>query len=322
MKRWFVALCLLVPLTMVYAQCDVPEPPAVIGIHTSHCIQVCPGDFLTIVLEGNISGPGGVPVLILEPGCLTLHCETECPAINPPDDFELGGDPFFPDDYYAANDCIQIYFHWVHDAIWSFEIHSNCTGCFCVTFDRQLAVTLLDFLAVSGDGQIELRWTTASETDNDYFEIRRDGALAGQVDATNSVIETHYAWSDTRLENGVTYHYALTAVDQSGGREELGTLTASPAFFAGQVSEYALHQNYPNPFNAQTSIAFDLVERGHVKLTIYDMIGRDVTTLLNRELEPGRHAISLDAGTLPSGMYLYRLEAPGFATQKKMLLMK
>lgn len=88
------------------------------------------------------------------------------------------------------------------------------------------------------------------------------------------------------------------------------------------VSEYALHDNYPNPFNSETQIRFDLVESGNVKLVVYDLLGREVATVVNHIMPAGSHSISFNAGNLPSGLYLYRLVVNGFSDQKKMLLMK
>jgi len=66
---------------------------------------------------------------------------------------------------------------------------------------------------------------------------------------------------------------------------------------------------YPNPFNARTIIEFSLLTSSQVELDIYDIIGRKISSLLDADLNPGRHAISFDASSLPSGLYFARLEA-------------
>ena len=88
------------------------------------------------------------------------------------------------------------------------------------------------------------------------------------------------------------------------------------------ITEYALHQNYPNPFNPETSITFDLVESGVVTLKVYNLMGQEVAALVNRSMDAGRHVVAFDAANLPSGLYMYKLEANGFSDQKKMLLLK
>lgn len=84
----------------------------------------------------------------------------------------------------------------------------------------------------------------------------------------------------------------------------------------------ALHQNYPNPFNAETSISYDLPTSAFVKLTLYDLIGREVKTLAEGVQTAGHHVVHIDANHLPSGIYFYRLEAEHFSDMKKMILLK
>jgi hypothetical protein len=85
---------------------------------------------------------------------------------------------------------------------------------------------------------------------------------------------------------------------------------------------FALHQNYPNPFNPSTTISYDLPVRSRVKLSIYNLLGQEVATLVNGEQEPGRYNVKFDASGLPSGIYFYRLEAGKFVDVKKMILVK
>mgnify|MGYP001603756245 CR=1 FL=1 len=88
--------------------------------------------------------------------------------------------------------------------------------------------------------------------------------------------------------------------------------------------DFSLKQNYPNPFNPQTAISFSLLAVGNVTLKVYDILGREVATLINNEImEAGRHEIQFDGSTLTSGVYFYRLNVDGkFSETKKLLLMK
>lgn len=86
--------------------------------------------------------------------------------------------------------------------------------------------------------------------------------------------------------------------------------------------KFELHQNYPNPFNPTTKIRFDLPHRGVVKLEVYDILGRRVATLIDGVLEAGRQAVEFDAHSLPSGVYLYRIVAAGFAETRRMVLIR
>ncbi|MEQ9265882.1 MAG: T9SS type A sorting domain-containing protein, partial [Balneolaceae bacterium] len=86
---------------------------------------------------------------------------------------------------------------------------------------------------------------------------------------------------------------------------------------------YRLSQNYPNPFNPSTNIEFQLPDRSMVSLVVYDLLGREVASILNNELySGGSHTVSFDASRLASGMYIYRLEAGAFSQTRKMLLIK
>jgi hypothetical protein len=87
-------------------------------------------------------------------------------------------------------------------------------------------------------------------------------------------------------------------------------------------TEFNLYQNYPNPFNPTTKIEFKIPEAGLVNLKIYDILGREVITLLNEAMQPGNYKVDFDASTLTSGIYFYRLQAGNFVETKKMLLLK
>ncbi|NQT24070.1 aryl-sulfate sulfotransferase [candidate division KSB1 bacterium] len=83
-----------------------------------------------------------------------------------------------------------------------------------------------------------------------------------------------------------------------------------------------LHQNYPNPFNASTRIQFDLPKQEIVILKIYDMLGREIETLVNERKRAGSHTINFDASDLSNGIYLYRLDSPSKVQTQKMILLK
>jgi lysyl endopeptidase len=85
---------------------------------------------------------------------------------------------------------------------------------------------------------------------------------------------------------------------------------------------YTLYQNYPNPFNPSTSIKFDLVKNGIVKLVIYDAVGKAVKTLIDNALPTGSYEYTFNAAGLASGIYYYRISANDFSSVKKMLLIK
>ena len=85
---------------------------------------------------------------------------------------------------------------------------------------------------------------------------------------------------------------------------------------------YALYQNYPNPFNPVTEIVFELPTSVHAKLTVFDLLGREVKTLVNGTLPAGKHMVNFDAAALPSGVYVYRLNAGSFQQSRKLMLLR
>ncbi|MDT3695118.1 MAG: T9SS type A sorting domain-containing protein [Ignavibacterium sp.] len=91
---------------------------------------------------------------------------------------------------------------------------------------------------------------------------------------------------------------------------------------SGVVSNYTLDQNYPNPFNPSTKISYSIKEEGLVTLKVYDVLGKVVTTLVNENKAEGNYEVDFNASELPSGMYIYKLQAGSFTDVKKMLLTK
>jgi hypothetical protein len=90
----------------------------------------------------------------------------------------------------------------------------------------------------------------------------------------------------------------------------------------GLPTVFALEQNYPNPFNPSTTIQFSLPKASDTKLTVYNVLGQRVATLVNEHMTAGVHSVQFDARSIASGVYFYRLEAGSFVTSKKMLLLK
>jgi hypothetical protein len=129
---------------------------------------------------------------------------------------------------------------------------------------------------------------------------------------------------DKKVEQALTYTYRTKAYVNSG---ESNYSNEASLFLVGVIkvdipTEYSLSQNYPNPFNPTTKLKFALPKAGLTKLTIYDLLGKEVQTLIYGELETGYHEITFDASNFPSGVYFYRIQSGDFIQTKKMILMK
>ncbi len=103
-----------------------------------------------------------------------------------------------------------------------------------------------------------------------------------------------------------------------------GTTSAAVAVeqVNGLPSAYNLEQNYPNPFNPSTKISFSIPQTGFTRLVVYNLLGKEVAQLVNRNLNAGNYTFEFDAHNLPSGLYLYSLSSGNYSVTKKMLLMK
>ena len=110
-------------------------------------------------------------------------------------------------------------------------------------------------------------------------------------------------------------HYFYPTQPEVAGLGLDGVSTALP-------DHYSLNQNYPNPFNPVTTINFGLPKDAIVNLTVYNILGREVATLVNGVKEAGYHSVKWDASKLPSGIYIYRLKTDDFTGVKKMILIK
>ena len=142
-----------------------------------------------------------------------------------------------------------------------------------------------------------------SSYDDTYYELVPEG---------NFVSPWSLAGGKTAIVIRSNKIYAFTPGDVSPVNEEVNTI----------VNNYLLYQNYPNPFNPSTTIKWQQPEAGIVTLKIYDVLGSEVTTLVNEEVISGNHETVFDASQLSSGIYFYQIKVGSFVQTKKMILIK
>jgi hypothetical protein len=219
---------------------------------------------------------------------------------------------------------------------------SSVYGALNSGFDVSLPIQLSAFSAEAEDGQIILHWITQSEIANLGFIIRRatefEGPyteLASYTDNENlqgqgnTADATVYEFIDDRVENGRNYFYTLTDVDFSGKETTHGPVEATASGAELTTHQYHLNQNYPNPFNPKTFIIYELPMSHHVDLSVYNLFGQKVVTLVHRRQNAGTHHVEWDASSFASGIYYYRIQVGGppgptgkFQDVKKMVLIR
>jgi hypothetical protein len=222
------------------------------------------------------------------------------------------------DDMYFFDPCVGQPFHLIAGVVDysydEYEILPREAGdvCACV------AVELASFEAVAGDDHVTLTWRTAAEIQTHSFNVRRNGEVIASVPAFGDAHD--YIYVDRDVDNGVTYTYELSDVDMNGV-ETIHPMVCSVTPNAVPTA-YALNQNYPNPFNPSTEISYALPAETHVTLTIYNLLGQEIVTLVDESKNAGRHTIQWDATGNASGVYFYRLDTNDFSATKKMVFMK
>jgi hypothetical protein len=117
--------------------------------------------------------------------------------------------------------------------------------------------------------------------------------------------------------------YVYAGTDSGVWRRPLSEMITSVEPTSNELpSSFSLYQNYPNPFNPSTTIMYQLPNQSHVTLKVFDVLGREVATLVNQMESPGYKQVTFNANAFPTGIYTYRLTAGSFVQTKKMILIK
>jgi hypothetical protein len=194
-----------------------------------------------------------------------------------------------------------------------------------------LPVELLSFTTSVSNNTVTLRWCTATEVNNYGFEIVRRAVISQQSaigiwnnvgfvnGAGTSNAPKEYSFTDANPTSG-RYAYRLKQVDNDGSFKYSQSLEIEVGLVPRVLT---LAQNYPNPFNPPTTIEFTVPEDGRVSLKIFDMLGREVATAFEGDVQAGyiQKAV-FDASRLSSGVYFSRLQYGDKSLLKKLVLMK
>ncbi|GMU87432.1 MAG: hypothetical protein AMXMBFR48_26730 [Ignavibacteriales bacterium] len=223
--------------------------------------------------------------------------------------------------YSPVNNPYQVYSPWRYYEVYQPESFGSFKAQ-----NTPLPVELIAFRGYATESGVKLNWQTATEVNNYGFEIHRSvkGSDADWEDIGfvigngNSNSEKSYSFTDGSVAPGIKYLYRLKQIDTDGKFE----YSQQVSVFTGKPEKFSLEQNYPNPFNPATTIEFSLPAASVVQIEVYDMLGNKVTELLNDKREAGYYSVPFNASALPSGVYIYRIEAGDYRAVKKMTLLK
>jgi hypothetical protein len=207
-------------------------------------------------------------------------------------------------------------------------LHSEIIVPIAMKITSIVPVELSSFTAENVEGEVVLKWQTATETNNQGFEVERsqmskvksqmDWSKISFVEGRGTTTElTEYSYKD-KIPTPGTYVYRLKQIDFDGTvsySDEVEIDVTGP-------KDFTLYQNYPNPFNPTTTIKFALPVDSNVKINVYNSLGQLVETLVDGEMQSGYHEVIFNASRYSSGVYLYQLQAGEYVSVKKMLLLK
>ena len=142
--------------------------------------------------------------------------------------------------------------------------------------------------------------------------LTNDSGYSGYPSVSVSGSIVHVLWMDNRDGNNEIYYK----------RNPTGNLTKTRNISSEVPDKFELGQNYPNPFNSMTNVKFKMLNAGIAKITVFDLLGREVAVLVNEKLQAGTYEVTFNSGDLSSGIYFYKLTVGSFSDTKRMILIK
>ena len=204
-------------------------------------------------------------------------------------------------------------------AIWTFK-----TPFFA---PEAITLTLPENEAIDQGSTVAFEWQPDPNAQTYDFQVSTTATFSQIVAEADGLVETQHEAGI--LAYSTTHYWRVRGVNTLGAGPWSEAYSFTVAVGTGIESAsgeipatYQLHPNYPNPFNPQTTLRIDVPASGHVSLVIYDVLGRAVETLVDGPLKAGSYTYTWDAGTLPSGLYLARVQADSFQQTRQLTLLK
>lgn len=186
-------------------------------------------------------------------------------------------------------------------------------------------VELTSFSATNNNNIVNLNWATATETNNRGFEVERrlDNGFFEKIAFVNGAGTTTqsktYSYSnDIKNVKASKIEYRLRQIDYNGSFN----FSSVESVDNSVPANFELSQNYPNPFNPSTVISYQVPAESKVTLKLYNILGNEVSTLVNEVKPAGKYDVKFNASNLTSGIYFYTISAGNFTSTKKMTLIK
>ena len=180
------------------------------------------------------------------------------------------------------------------------------SGDFIKTVVPDSGATTLSIALEEAAYPVQLQWNIRPENGITYSILPDSGSGLGKTAVPDAIAGSH----------------SVLIQNRAGGTVRLSASAIKKAPSDQLPTEYALLQNYPNPFNPSTRIHYELPRDGPVQIVVYDLLGREVATLVNEVKAAGRYDINFTTARISSGVYFYRMQAGSFVSVKKMLVLK
>ena len=238
-------------------------------------------------------------------------------------------DSFNPHVGWPQQDKMGDYFHMVSDSngaslAWAATFNNEQDVYYSYIAPTIVPVELISFSSSVEGNIVNLSWLTATELNNLGFEIERgsnetDWRTIGFIEGKGTTSEPQqYSYIDklTGIESTKLY-YRLKQFDFDGSFEYSNTIEVEIA-----PSVFSLSQNYPNPFNPNTTIKYSIPLSSNVVIKVFNVLGDEVTTLVDEQKQAGTYELTFNAENLSSGVYFYQLKAGTFIETKRMILIK